>query len=372
MSSNESCIVNVHAPRVLKQQLKKQGKKLRVITLDSARTYYKHIIWLGDYMMFEFLPTKNENNNKTHILTLGVASFTNYASCIKVSQCDDEKSLYNQQQIITKELTKHMHENVCMMIKINMFLNTSMNNFLFGYSKHRTMTVSYNHTITYLQNYEKVMSLFVPIYIKPLFQEPLKYLKRRFCQFQGYHQDIFLQKQTQSCLQAFIIHNHQKRKRKRDYPRSQNVLENPSNAFRHDLIQISCNAMLTFNTQTYNSPAQLTTLQRKSDMTMIPLERICTRCKKIQKILSYFVCNSLNSDYNEKRLPVLNTFTDEPIKLLLENIVSDIEKLYGNIKLTLTTELENLRKIMEFESINELAAYVIILTLDSIICKTNY
>ena len=77
-------------------------------------------------MMFEFVP-----KNGSHVLKLGVASYTEFRKCIRILETDANAEKNRVQGI----LEANCDDKVCMMIPTKMFVDVKMYNFLLQYTK---------------------------------------------------------------------------------------------------------------------------------------------------------------------------------------------------------------------------------------------
>ena len=155
-----------------------QDKQVRVTNKSAAKKSYKHILWFGEYMMFEF--DKGQ-------MKFGVGSYKTYSQCVKI---DDHHTPGDAIGRIQSAIQQCSGAPFCLMMKTDKFLNKSVYQTLLPYTP-RPNPEQHNEDVEFLQIYEEVMQLFVHCYIKKLFQESVEYVERRFEDFRGFHRDLF-------------------------------------------------------------------------------------------------------------------------------------------------------------------------------------
>ena len=154
---------------------------------------YKHILWFGEYMMFEFVQGQ---------MKFGIASYQTYSECVKI---DDSHTPENAVDRIMAAIQGNSGSPFCVMMKTNTFLDTTVYRTMLAYTQHDKYS-EYRDDVEFLQIYEQVMRLFVNCYIKKLFQESVEYVAQRFEDFHGFHKDLFPEENqpTRSSRQSVV------------------------------------------------------------------------------------------------------------------------------------------------------------------------
>jgi len=320
-----------------------QDKLLRVVSTDVAKRSYKHILWLGEYMMFEFVP-----KNGSHVLKLGIACYTDYKTCIRIMEIDANEETERIQCV----LETNCDGKVCMMIPTKMFLDVNMYKFLLQYTKLSKRISDYEGDLHYLTTYDQIMSLFVPFYIKPLYQESLKYVEQRFKDFRTFHPDLFMHNKTDSCLYSFV----QPTTEIENSPLE--TVDYIGNRLRSETILFE---------RSYN---QITTKyippiikDRWNELYLI--------CKKIQEHLTIYITNCTDPEFHVNNLPFFDFSPQSSIGIQLVLIIEIIVKyLCGAYAKFLSEEVDFLQKIMAKTEINRYDALNILRVIDSIVDKT--
>ena len=316
-----------------------QDKLLRVVSTDVAQRSYKHILWLGEYMMFEFVP-----KHGSHVLKLGVASYTEYRICIRIMETDANQETDRVQAI----LEANCNGKVCMMIPTKMFLDVNMYKFLLQYTKLSKRISKYEDDLEYLMNYEKIMTCFVPFYIKPLYQESLEYVEKRFQEFRKFHPDLFVHNKTDSCLYSFMQPTTAHRP---EIENSPDCLGSRLNRFEKSYNQI---------TTRYIPPI---IKDRWNNLHLI--------CKKVQEHLTIYITNCTNPEFHVNNLPFFDFSTQSSIGVQLGSIIEIIVKyLCGAYAKFLSAEVEFLQKITAKVDIDQHDALNILRVVDSLVNKT--
>ena len=307
-----------------------QDKLLRVISTEVAKRSYKHILWLGEYMMFEFVP-----ENGSYILKLGVASYTEYRKCIIINETDAEQ----ETDRLENTLVDKCCGKVCMMIPTKMFLDVKMYEFLLQYTILSKTISKYTEDLQYLTTYEHIMTQFVPFYIKPLYQESLEYVGKRFKKFREFHPDLFVHNKTDSCLYSFVP------------SKTANSLHPETMLFESPLSQITTKHIPPLIKQQWNNLHSI--------------------CKNIQQHITIYITNCTNPEFHANNLPFFDFSPKTSIRVQLTLVVEIISKcLCGAYAKFLSTEANFLRAITAQVTIDICDAYNIIRILDSIVYKT--
>jgi len=321
-----------------------QEKLLRVVNTDVAQKSYKHILWLGEYMMFEFVPKK-----ESHVLKLGIASYTEYRKCIIILENDADVEKTRVRQI----LEAHRDGKVCMMIPTKMFLDVNMYNFLLQYTKLSKRISSYEEDLNYLMTYEKVMTLFVPFYIKPLYQESLEYVEQRFKDFRNFHPDLFMHNKTDSCLYSFVQPTTTRRPE----------IENSSLPIVNSTVNRLNTEMVSYN-QLYTKCIPPLIKDRWQELHVI--------CKRLREHFSTYITNCTDPEFHVNNLPFFDFSQQSSTRNQLELVVEIIQKYFCGIYAKYFTEEVNLlQNILENSEINKYDAEDILVSINSIVCKTN-
>ena len=324
-----------------------QDKLLRVVSTDVAQKSYKHILWLGEYMMFEFVPKKG-----SHVLKLGIASYTEYRKCIRILETD----AHTEKTRVHEILKANCDGKVCMMIPTKMFLDVNMYNFLLQYTKNSKNISTYEGDLKYLMTYEKVMTFFVPFYIKPLYQESLEYVERRFKDFRNFHPDLFMHNKTDSCLYSFV----------QPATASQPQIEN-SPLSRVDYTEKRLHTETVLFERSYNQVGT-------KCIPPIIKERwneLHARCKQIQHHLTIYITNCTDPEFHVNNLPFFDFSQKSSIRVQLGLVIEIIVKyLCGAYAKFLSQEVDFLQKIIAKVDIDTYDAVNILNIINSIVYKT--
>ena len=151
---------------------------MRVLNKKAAMKSYKHLLWFGEYMMFEF--------DHSH-MKFGIASYKTYSQCVKIDDHHTPEDAICRIQIAIQQSSG---QAFCLMMKTDKFLNKSVYQTLLRYTPHPNPD-QHNEDVEFLQIYEEVMKLFVGCYVQKLFQESVQYVEHRFDDFRRFHGDLF-------------------------------------------------------------------------------------------------------------------------------------------------------------------------------------
>ena len=334
-----------------------QDTQFKVISTKEATESYKHILWLGKFMMFEFV-----YDNKKHTLSMGVASFTEYRSCIKLEGSINHIDGHISR--IDEFLKTFKGKNVCMMITTELFLNELMYKFIIRYAPHRSESKISKSSLEYMSYYEQIMQIFIPFYIKPLYQEPEKYLEKRFMDFKKYHSELFAYDQVYSCLSNFIQPTMSMKNDvcKCDYC----IKTDPENLVCDMEFQVPiCNHSYSLQ----KSP--LTKIQGKSSLIQKPCNDLHKICAHIKYNFSKYICNCTSKVFNLNNLPFFDSSKENGLYSLLSKILEIIKTyLCGSIKDSIRVETQILSLIVQKKIINKRLAIAILHAVDNIYLKT--
>jgi len=323
---------------------------------------YKHILWMGKFMMFEFV----YKNNK-HSLSMGVASFTKYKSCIKLDGSINDIDIHISR--IANLLENFKDKNVCMMITTELFLNESMYKFIIRYAPQRSKSKISESPLEYISYYEQLMKIFVPFYVKPLYQEPEKYIAKRFMDFKKYHKELFLHDQIYSCLYSFI----------QPTTSVQNEVCKCAHYNKTELEGLeekTCTCDMQFQVPICNNPYSMqkspfTKMQANSSLIQKPCNDLNKICAHIKYNLSKYVCNCTSRVFNVNNLPFFDSSRENGLYSLLLKML-DIIKTYfcGCIKESVSAETRILSHIVKNKCITKRLAIGIMDAVDNIYLKT--
>jgi len=152
-----------------------------MLNYATAKKYYKHILWFGEYMLFEYVDGA---------FVFGVASFTTYDTCLKINDNDNPELAGSK---IINAIHNIQSGSFCLMLKPQMFLHQTVQGHLITPQNASYFTAQHECSREYLSMYENMMRLFVNNYILKLFQEPIAYLQQRFDDFVKFHKNMFPQ-----------------------------------------------------------------------------------------------------------------------------------------------------------------------------------